>query len=126
MPFKYPSMADRLIANSIISDDSAYDGTPCWIWIGKVSTNRSGMKYGVLTVCWKHGPRKGKVRTVFAHREAVKAFCNRKLPAKHVARHLCNNTLCINGAHLRGGTQRQNIRQAVREGRLIGNKKVAS
>ena len=65
----------------------------------------------------KRGPRKGQVVTVYAHRESVKAFTDRKLSPRQVVMHLCNNRSCVNPAHLKGGTQRQNVRQCVAEGR---------
>lgn len=117
MPFKYPSLEDRIIANSVPSEEFAWNGSRCWDWIGAVKVNRSGMKYGRIARRIKRGPRKGKVKTDAAHRVALKAFTGRYLGAKMVVKHLCNNSLCVNPAHLQGGTQRANVRQCVREGR---------
>jgi hypothetical protein len=33
---KYDSIKDRIIANSVLSDESFFEGTPCWIWIGVI------------------------------------------------------------------------------------------
>lgn len=117
MPHKYPSMGERLIANSILSAESFYGGTPCWEWVGAVTVNRSGMRYGKLATRFKRGPRKGQQRTQLAHRVAIVELKNRRLSTKSVVRHLCNNTLCINPEHLVGGTARSNNRQTVRDGR---------
>jgi hypothetical protein len=117
MPFKYDSLAERLIANSVISQDSFYDGEACWIWVGAVTVNRNGQSYGKLDVRIKRGPRKGQRKTWLAHRLALVVFKHRVMTRRMVGKHLCNNTLCINPAHLVGGTQRSNVRQCVREGR---------
>lgn len=117
MPFKYPSMAERLLANSVIDEEHAHAGTYCWRWIGKVKANRSGMLYGVLTRRVARGPRKGKVVNEFAHRMSLKTFKRRRMTPRMVGAHLCNFSLCINPEHLVGCSQRANIRQCVRDGR---------
>lgn len=93
MPFAYPSLAERLIANSI------------------------SMLYGKFMTRFTRGKNKGKVRTMLAHRVAVRELKGRYVSPRQVVMHLCNWSLCINPAHLVGGTQRKNVRQAVREGR---------
>lgn len=108
MPRKYPSLADRLIANSYLSDECHYDGTPCWIWMGK--RNASGYPQINLR-------EDGAVRTYLAHRLALTVFRGRRWRRGQVAKHLCNNPLCINPMHLDGGSQSSNMRQCVREGR---------
>ena len=117
MPKKYDSLADRLLANSIPSEDCTYLGSRCWEWIGKLQRNRNGTGYPVLTLRYKSGPRKGKVYNMRAHRLAIVVFKHRRMTPKMVARHLCNNPLCINPEHLVGGSQRSNVRQCVADGR---------
>lgn len=112
MTRRYPTPMDRIIANSAPSLELAYNGTPCWEWLRRV--NNQG--YPTMTRRLKRGPRKGKVVTVYAHREAVKAS-GRRLTPRQVVMHLCNNISCVNPEHLKGGTQRQNMRQCVEEGR---------
>ena len=119
MPFKYPSMAERLIANTHVSDESFYNGEACWEWIGAVVVNAGGRKYGKLSVRIKRGPNKGKLRTMYAHRLALVELGGKVLRSRKKALHLCNNTLCCNPSHLMGGTQRQNVRQCVKEGRHV-------
>lgn len=109
---RYDTILDRIVANSVASPDHAYDGTPCWEWTRRV--NNQG--YPTMTRRLKRGPRKGQVVTVYAHREAVKAS-GRRLTTRQVVLHLCNNPSCVNPAHLKGGTQRENVRQCVAEGR---------
>src|SRR6266581_1432000 len=117
MPRKYTCMQERIIANGVVSEDSFYNGTPCWIWTGATTTNRSGKRYGKINIRIKRGPNKGKIKSAKAHRESIKAFTGRVLTTKSVARHLCNLTLCCNWEHLIGGSQRKNVRQCVVEGR---------
>ena len=117
MPFKYPSLAERLIANSIIDESRVWDGSFCWTWIGARTTNRNGMFYGKLITRFKRGKNKGKARTEYAHRVAVRELKGRYISPRQVVMHLCNWSLCINPAHLLGGTQKRNVRQTVKDGR---------
>jgi len=117
MPRKYASLEERIIANSVASNDTFYEGTPCWIWLGATVTNRSGKKYGKIMLRWKAGKRKGQTRTAYAHRISLSVFRGRRLTARMVAKHLCNNTLCVNPMHLEGGSQISNVRQCVVQGR---------
>ena len=114
---KYESMQERLIANSVVSERFFWNGSPCWEWIGKYVRSNRGLAYGVLNVRFKSGPRKGKVRTVRAHRVALQVFKGRYLGKRYVGGHACNISWCINPEHLVGGTQQANVRKTVREGR---------
>lgn len=113
MPAPYESMAERIIANTVLCEDYFYNGSSCWLWIGAL--NSSG--YGKLNTRFKRGPRKGKVKSGLAHRVALVEFTGRRLTTKSVVLHLCNNRRCCNPAHLKGGTQRANVRQCVADGR---------
>jgi hypothetical protein len=116
--FKYANLGERIIANSVMSQTQFYKDTPCWNWLGKTKRNRTGMLYGHMTFRYKSGPRKGKVYSMPAHRASVKAFVpGKRITPKIVVMHLCNNSLCVNPAHLLGGTQSKNVRQCVADGR---------
>lgn len=80
--------------------------TGCWLWQG--AKDRKG--YG-----WYHVP--GTVNDmVYAHRHAyVEAYG--PIPEGKVVMHLCNTPSCCNPAHLKAGTQQENIQQKHREGR---------
>ena len=110
MPRKYASMADRIIANSMIAD-----GTGCWIWTGKRRANQSGYWYGRVTV--RDGAR---VMSLLAHRVALETFTGVKLRKGEVVLHACDNPLCVNPEHLSAGTQQQNVRDAVKKKRHRG------
>ena len=56
----------------------------------------------------------------YAHRNAW-AQEHGPIPSGMVVMHLCNNTSCVNVEHLRCGTQSDNIRQAIAEGRYVIN-----
>lgn len=113
MTRRYESMQERIIANSVVSLTSFYEGTPCWIWTGAYGSGG----YGTLNVRLKSGKRKGQVVHRGAHRESLKAFTGRRLTTRMVCQHLCNNPPCVNWQHLAGGTQKKNVQQCVADGR---------
>lgn len=108
---KYADMRERILAGSVAAD-TFYAGEPCWLWVRKRRVNRAAQWYGALTVRVR-----GKIKNVQAHRASIAAFTGRSVPGSRVVKHLCNNTLCVNPAHLSGGTQSSNMKQCVREGR---------
>lgn len=114
---KYASIEERIIANSYVSEESSYEGSRCWIWMGKTTGGDGRLPYPVMTMRYQKGPRKGKVHNVRVHRKVVEVFKGRRVTPKMVVLHLCNNSLCANPEHLKGGTQKQNIQQCVAEGR---------
>lgn len=79
-------------------------GDDCWPWRG--GTNNRG--YGLFYV---EGTQRIK-----AHR-LVWLIARGDIPAGLVIRHRCENSLCVNPAHLELGTQQQNIHDSVRSGR---------
>ncbi len=109
---KYENLRERIIANSILSYDTIFAGTPCWVWIGKRHND-----YGLITLRYKSGPRKGKVYNFRAHRLSVREFQGRRVTPKSVVLHLCNNPLCVNPEHLQLGRQRENVQHCVASGR---------
>jgi hypothetical protein len=114
MPFKYPSLAERLLANSTIlpyddPDFTHLNGDPCWVWTG----NRNGKGYGRLSV----RNDRGRPTAIYAHRASLAAFKGIELRTEIIGLHLCNNPPCINPAHLESGTQYSNVAQAIRQGR---------
>lgn len=122
MPFSYPTLEHRIIANSVVLPPEdpdferyQYAGTPCWLWIGP--TNSRG--YPRMTLRIKDGPQKGAPRAFFAHRLVLIIFHGIFPSRKQVAQHLCNNPICVHPNHLKAGTQSENIRQCVAEGRHV-------
>jgi hypothetical protein len=76
----------------------------CWPWTGRLQENRSGDLYGYF----KRGLR--------ANRVAYRLYCG-AIPAGMVVRHRCDNTVCVNPAHLETGTQKQNVDDRYERGR---------
>lgn len=68
----------------------------CLVWQGPLSSTG----YGV--VC-ENGDRQ------YAHRLAWKVANGRDVPAGHVVDHICHNRRCVDPAHLRVATIRQNV-----------------
>jgi len=80
----------------------------CWMWQG--SKDSSG--YGGIRARGKRG------RLYKAHRVSW-SMHNGALADSKIVRHLCDNPGCVNPAHLAAGTQRDNILDAVRKGRMV-------
>ena len=78
-----------------ISQDSSYNGTPCWLWTGSLN-NRM---YGQFSF-------RGKTTT--AHRVAYILFVG-EIPDGLCVDHLCRVTKCVNPGHLEPVTQRENV-----------------
>lgn len=122
---KYESLEARLLANSVRADlilpesdwgQFFYGDSFCWLWCGATRQGKTH-KYPAISRRMKSGPRKGKVVSDGAHRVSLRVFRGRTLRAKYVARHLCNNSLCINPMHLMGGTRKQNTADMMKAGR---------
>lgn len=75
----------------------------CWNWQAATFTNG----YGAFRL---------DGRTVLAHRIAY--LIGKGDPGGTVVRHGCDNPLCCNPGHLELGTQRDNVHDKVRRGRL--------
>jgi hypothetical protein len=106
---KYRDMEHRLIANSAVSQDSFYEGSACWIWIGGYGSG--GYPQLSMRVPGKRHPiNRG------AHRVSYETFIG-PIPAGLVAMHKCNNVACVSPLHLAVGTQSENMKQCVLDGR---------
>jgi hypothetical protein len=94
---RYPSLADRLVANSIPLDTGWR--TECWHWCARVSG-----AYGRVAV---RRPGRAHPVPMLAHRAAWLAFkgCD---PGTLTVDHACSNTLCINPEHLALCSNREN------------------
>lgn len=88
----------------------------CWLWLG--ATNNG------------YGRVDGPVRRIFGTTVASRVaffLTRRTLPATIKACHHCDNRLCVRPSHMFSGTQKQNIQDALRKGRMchkLSNKQV--
>lgn len=79
----------------------------CWNWTGATRAGR----YGSIRVGGKHGPM------IAAHRIQM-VWAGHDLTGR-VVLHRCDNGMCVNPAHLRIGTQLDNIEDMNRKGRGV-------
>lgn len=79
----------------------------CWPWMGKINSHG----YGVL-----NGRENGRRVTFSGHRVAFEAATGERLGRLHVL-HSCSGRNCCNPAHLRPGTNADNVRDRERFGR---------
>lgn len=79
----------------------------CWTWVGARVTSASGLIYGRSVLGHKQ---------IHAHKKAYLIFVGPITPGQ-VVRHSCDNTLCINPAHLLIGTTQDNVQDRVNRDR---------
>jgi hypothetical protein len=108
MPFKYPSLQDRILANTVQLPGPLE--SPCWIWIAKRARNG----YGRLSI----RNTDGIVCTHYAHRIACKEFKGVRLIGNTPVRHLCDVRACCNPDHLvPNSSYKTNSREMIAKGR---------
>ncbi len=127
MPFKYPDMKARIMANTVRGVTS-YNRSRCWMWKGSLVGGQYG-RYGKIMVraeTKRYAEPHRRLKTMYAHRLSFMVFNNVLLEAGAKVLHLCNVPLCVNPKHLKNGTQSENVQQCVREGRHVApNRKAA-
>lgn len=96
-----PPLAEKDTERFFVKVDRT-DPEGCWLW--QAATDRDG--YGLF----KLAGRKWR-----AHR--VAALLDGRDPRGKVVRHTCDNPSCVNPAHLKVGTQKENMRDRTRRGR---------
>ena len=79
----------------------------CWIWTGA----RNPRGYGKMCI----GPR-ASVKYIDAHRLSYMLHIG-EIPDGHVVMHTCDNPSCVNPAHLKLGTQKDNLADRDAKGR---------
>jgi hypothetical protein len=92
---------ERRFEARIVTDSTS----GCWNWTGTLVGNG----YGYISVAGK--PR-------YTHRVSAMLYLHFDLFSPLWVLHLCDNTKCVNPAHLRAGTPSKNARDAVAKGRF--------
>lgn len=102
---KYASLEDRIIGNSVLSEEGAYGGSRCWDWIGTFGTGGgAGGAYPQMSLRLN-----GKHTVQRVHRLALKAFRGVELGPDEHADHLCFRRCCVNPMHLERVTPQLNM-----------------
>lgn len=107
------------MSNRFLDKISIESPNGCWNWTGsrRNSGKYSQAKYGSFRV--------GKTVQA-AHRVSYAYFnCIKLDELPSVVMHTCDNTLCVNPAHLIGGTQHDNVRDKLAKRRDHNQMKVA-
>lgn len=104
LPRKRKPLIDRF--NKYVSP---CPNTGCWFWLGAGAW--SGYGYGRLRL---GGKEEGMIN---AHVFSYQTFVG-EVPDGLVVRHHCDNPLCVNPDHLAVGTQKDNVADAMRRGRM--------
>lgn len=82
----------------------------CWPWLG----SENGKGYGELRLAGKK---------VYAHRLSYTLANPDVNIRKWFVLHECDNPCCCNPTHLKIGTQKDNMQDCVRRGRLVSRRK---
>lgn len=81
----------------------------CWLWLGPKSPNKQRSAwYGYIF-------HNGKHRRV--NRVMLEIKMGAPIPVGMVARHKCDNSMCVNPEHLEIGTQKENVADSYARGR---------
>src|SRR5574342_155158 len=83
----------------------------CWPWVGRFEVRKGRRWYG--SYVWHGVPKR-------PHRAIVEFRLARKLLRHEYVLHSCDNPQCCNPAHLRVGTQRDNMHDMFSRGRFRG------
>lgn len=102
------TLAEMLEANSIPEPNSG-----CLLWLRGVSDGRNPRSYPV----WRWQGRKRQVTHLVLGLKGV------EVPRGFKACHRCDNTICINEDHLFVGSDKDNMADASRKGRMAYGKK---
>lgn len=81
----------------------------CWPYTGYLRTDPQGFKRGIFALDGKK---------LYAHRVVWECYNGRKLEAKEVVRHECDNTVCCNPKHLLVGVQKDNVKDMLERERV--------
>jgi len=104
-------MITDLITESVKDRFWKYSGKSgpeqCWLWTG--TKNRAG--YGVIGIRWMPNQK-----VVSAHRLSY-TIANGEIPDGLSILHSCDSPTCVNPAHLRIGTQADNMKDRAARGR---------
>ncbi len=95
--------------------ESGKDG--CWIWTGAKRTSNSGPRGVVCVARWNKKSKSEEARRYIAHRASWVLHVG-PIPTGMNVLHSCDVTLCVRPSHLFIGTQKDNMRDCAKKGRI--------
>lgn len=105
---KVDKKADEIIENT----ESVQRGykTKCWEYKGEKDRKGYGVKYIY---------NDGKKFHARAHKIVAESYFGKPIPAKWVILHKCDNPPCVRPDHLSVGSQKDNVKDAIKKGRHV-------
>jgi hypothetical protein len=100
------------IKNRLTPKRQVNPDTGCWDFTGSITANGYG-----------HISFRGKME--YTHRVAAILYLNFDRESDLIVMHRCDRPSCFNPAHLKIGTQTENMRDAAKKGRMGANKLTA-
>ena len=104
---RYSNLGERLKANVLIKQHTDRHGKTweCWEWQAQKKPVSGGRRYAAIGIYCKDSR---KTKTHYAHRISYQFFVGELLPDMQID-HICENTICVNPAHLEQITRDENL-----------------
>ena len=116
----FPTNAPEIVNPAVITEfETCFEKSlGCWEWLGR--RNEDGYGIFALPIADRernfHGSR---IDNRAAHRISFRIY-NKAIPIRHMVRHRCDHSWCVNYEHLLTGTAKDNWDDMIGRGRALG------